>query len=771
MAENTEQLLIEVQIDADEAIKESGKLTSELAELRDETTKLKQAQAEARKEGQTNTDEYKRRSEQIAINEARVKNLSNALNNNQKIIRASTNEVKSEVGAYQQLQNNYALAAQRAKDLSVAYGENSEQARKAVATAKQMSDRLKEVDASVGQNQRNVGNYTGAITSLFGSLGGMPGAFGKVAQGAQGASVGFQALNATNPVGWITILIGIVTSLSAKFMDFAPVADFMADSLAKLNAVFQVLKNNFIDVVTGQKSLSDAFKDTTTQMSAQVAEAERLSEATRDLEDRQEAMGVQQQRYRNEIDKLLLQSRNRTLSEQERIGLINKALKIEENAFRERKKLADDEVRLIQDKLIQQGNLSASEAVRLRVDGLAYARDIENRKNLKDAEIKALATSLENQARLENESIQLREKAMARRDQLTEKAEEQAAKNAENRKAKRLKDQQDEIKAMEVNLRIMQAQTEEISEETAMNVWMTEKEINDRKRAYGLMSQEEYNLALIESEKRYNDTVMGMVEDVTAEMQKFIADDIATQRRMKDEARALELERINTDFQNRLELSRASLDAEAEMQKEALRRKQAEEIASAEKSGADISLINQKYAQAEIDIDAKKNEAKRAAASQLLGFVADAFGKATTAGKIAASAQIAIDTYSGAFSAFTGMVKTFPGPWGLVAGGVASAAVAAGGIKAIADVWKVKEGQKTVSRSSMSAANIPSPPAGSRGINSTIANQSAGPSGVGAVRSGVAAGIAENPIVPVLVTNDLTKAERQRVVVREGAML
>ena len=771
MAENTEQLLIEVGINSDDAIKDAGKLTNEISELREETNKLKQSQSQARKEGQTNTDEYKKRSEQIAINEARVKNLSNALNNNQKIIRASTNEVRSEVGAYQQLQNNYALAAQRAKDLSVAYGENSEQARKAVATAKQMSDRLKEVDTSVGQNQRNVGNYTGAISSLSGSLGQMPGAFGKVASGANVAATGFEGLSATNPVGWIIILVNMVTSLTSTFMDFAPVADFVGNSLAKLGAIFSVLKNNVIGVITGQKSLGEALRDTTGDMAKQIAEAERLAEATRDLEDKQEALNVQQKLYKNEIDKLLLQSRNRTISEEERMKLIDKALEVETNAYNERKKLADDELRLVQDKLIQQGNLSASEAVRLRVDGLAYARDIENRKNLKNEEIKNLARALENQAAIDNESIQLREKAMVRRDKIEEDAENKAAKRLENSRAKRLADQQAQVKQMEMNLRIEQAQTETITEESAMNIWLAEKAINDQKISYGLMTNEEYKLSLIESEKRYNAAIMGMVQDLSDEAQKQIADDVAKQTKNKDDAAAKEIQRINTDFQNRMELSRASLDAEAEMQKQALETKRLAEVEAAEKNGADISLINQKYAEAELEIDRKKNEAKRNAASQLLGFVADAFGKATTAGKIAASAQIAIDSYSGAFAAFTGMVKAFPGPFGFVAGGVAAASIAASGVRAISDVWKVKEGERTVSRPSNSRSGISAPPAGSRGINSTFANQSAGGSTTGAVRSGVAAGLSENPFVPVLVTNDLTRAQRQRVEIRDGAML
>ena len=93
------------------------------------------------------------------------------------------------------------------------------------------------------------------------------------------------------------------------------------------------LKNTVIAVVTGQKSLGEALKGTSEEMKKQTEEAGRLAEAQRDLEDRQEAMTLQQQKYQNEIDKRLLQSKNLTLDERERMKLIDEALQIEAQAF------------------------------------------------------------------------------------------------------------------------------------------------------------------------------------------------------------------------------------------------------------------------------------------------------------------------------------------------------------------------------------------------------------------------------------------------------
>jgi hypothetical protein len=418
-----EKKIIEIKVNDDAAI-------AEIVRLREEVTKLSKA------ENQTAED---KEAAKIATKEY----------NDQ--IRLLQKEVQNSIKTDQQKQGSLQQMKAQLSNLTKEYNNLSKQERESAKgmelqkKIKGLSDELKTNESAIGDNHRKIGDYAGEIGGLFSNLGNLPGAFGKMAQGAQSASVGMKALNATNPVGWITILVGVVANLVGRFMDFAPVADFMENSLAKLNAVFSVLKNNVIGVISGQKSLGDAIRDTTGDMAEQVAEAERLAEATRDLEDRQESMGVQQQKYRNEIDKLLLQSKNRTLDEKSRMKLIDDALALEDKAFKERKKLSDDEVRLIQDKLIQQGNLSASEAVRLRVDGLAYARDIENRKNLKDAEIKALAVALENQARIEGESIQLRERALNRRDAI----EEQSAKNAETRKANQEKENEKREKAAE----------------------------------------------------------------------------------------------------------------------------------------------------------------------------------------------------------------------------------------------------------------------------------------------------------------------------------
>ena len=77
--------------------------------------------------------------------------------------KARVDQIKAEDSAYKQLTLEYRKAAAAAKDLAAQYGVNSKQAKEAAEQANHFATRLKEVDSSVGQNQRHVGSYTESL--------------------------------------------------------------------------------------------------------------------------------------------------------------------------------------------------------------------------------------------------------------------------------------------------------------------------------------------------------------------------------------------------------------------------------------------------------------------------------------------------------------------------------------------------------------------------------------------------------------------------------
>jgi len=70
-------------------------------------------------------------------------------------------------GAYARASAQLLILKRNAKDAAIAYGENSRQAKEAAAAAAALDSRIKSADAAVGDYQRNVGNYSGAVVSGF----------------------------------------------------------------------------------------------------------------------------------------------------------------------------------------------------------------------------------------------------------------------------------------------------------------------------------------------------------------------------------------------------------------------------------------------------------------------------------------------------------------------------------------------------------------------------------------------------------------------------
>jgi hypothetical protein len=96
--------------------------------------------------------------------------------------------------AYKQLSLQYNASARNAKNLAIQYGENSKQAKDAAASANALAERLKMIDASVGQHQRKVGDYVGAVSILSKQLEDVKGKMNQFTQSGNTNSTQFQQL-------------------------------------------------------------------------------------------------------------------------------------------------------------------------------------------------------------------------------------------------------------------------------------------------------------------------------------------------------------------------------------------------------------------------------------------------------------------------------------------------------------------------------------------------------------------------------------------------
>lgn len=157
---------------------------------------------------------------------------------------------KGQVKTYEQLSARYRMAAKSAKDLTVQYGANSKKARAAIKTAKGYNDELKKVDKSLGNHQRNVGNYGNSLNSLGGPIGGV----------INGMKAMAKVIFAT-PLGWLIALIGgAVLALKAFFTGSAEGQERWTKTMNRAKAIVSVFKDELIKIGKAISNFTDRLK-------------------------------------------------------------------------------------------------------------------------------------------------------------------------------------------------------------------------------------------------------------------------------------------------------------------------------------------------------------------------------------------------------------------------------------------------------------------------------------------------------------------------------
>lgn len=275
---------------------------------------------------------------------------------------------------------------------------------------------------------------SGAFGTLRDGLSKLPGPLGGVVNGFGGMVSAMWKFIAT-PVGAaITAVVVSATALYSIFSKFDPVADKVSEKMAGFSGILDVMEDRIIQVFTGARKLSNIFESFADDARTAAEEAMRLKRAEQDLEDQQKFLIVNSEKYKRQIDELILQSKNRTLSEEERIKLIDEALKIEEQAYNEKKNIADKEVELAWGAILRGKQLTDKQKERLNEEGLNYAFYLQKKGKITDEDIERLANSLAKQEQILDESVAIREKALNRQDVLEQAQSDREAKRAEEAK-------------------------------------------------------------------------------------------------------------------------------------------------------------------------------------------------------------------------------------------------------------------------------------------------------------------------------------------------
>lgn len=566
------------------------------------------------------------------------------------------------------------------------------------------------------------------------------------------STIGLKAFTvalASTGIGLIVIALG---ALFSYLKDLDPLLDKIEQGFAAVGAVVRVL---------GSAIASLSFDGLGESMSRAASEAVKLKEAQQDLADLQNTQEVANAKASQQYDELILKSKNRTLTDKERIAFLQKAEQIETENYKQRQGLATAELNQAIKNAEIKGQLSNQEIANLRKNTLAYGTYLLNTGKitsadlelLKKGELGKIAIDAESTKRLEknqNAQDKLFEDAQAKREKDEQKRQELATKENQ-RKLKSLEDSvivfetekhsadeqlkfyiqyyeklnklqggSDKVKnAQEFSSKILEIAKTQIDSEIELQSKLIEskksiseqeqkdllanaeflKQTETKRIENSLLNERDKNLALEEIQK-------GFLENVTTINKTFEE----SEKARKEEQKALDA----LDFEMRLLILEEQGYSELELKKRILEEEHAEKLRLislqldaegnlTKEAAKQKELEDKKYQKATKAIDNETAKTKRAAVA---GIAADAIAAAQSIfgeSKALAVAASLINTYQG-ITAVWAAPSTLPSPFDTAAKIANTAVVAASGFASVKNILKTNKGSSSMDSSAAGGA-------------------------------------------------------------------
>ena len=675
----------------DALIKKSLELSDEKKQLIKQINAEKTALAGIHRNYKDNLLDQTAFEKQSAKSEEAIIALTKQLNNNKVAtsenaaqIKAHTTIVNSEAESVETLRAKLALNKKALNKMSIEQRTNTESGKQMVAQTKEISDKLKELEKAVGDTRRNVGNYAEDIEAATANLGGMTGATGQMIKGMSGGIASIKAFNAAlmaNPFVAIASAILAVISAIGKLMDrnnelAVSVKTILAPIELIITKVLDAVAALFVEIVKVFEWLAEAYIKVYNWLGLISDETVKAIETARGMAQ------VERDIYNAETDLIVVLARQRREMEEQKAILADQT-----KSSKERQAAANEALRISRE--MEAAELKVLEAKYQQIktqNELSYTSDEDRRK-----EQEALAALEEKRAQYLSQRKELTsqvsglEKADTAAAAAADKkrAEDYAkAQKAAAEKAKKAKEDADK-KAAETTKKV-QAEVLKRYEAGITEIQLKIRESNigivDKKKA--LEDQDRLNQAILEKE-RYR-LSQGLITQ-----QEF--DNIRLEQRVAFQEQVSELEKAEADkkkaaaaidLENKRAIEEANITSDFERETLRLEQQRQLEVAAAEKVGADVTLIEAKYAQIREKREKELVNAKLQMTADIAGQISNIMGQESAAGKVFALAQATINTYLGASK-----VIAQNGIWGVAQ----AAIVIAAGLKQVASIAKVKE--------------------------------------------------------------------------------
>lgn len=273
-------------------------------------------------------------------------------------------------------------------------------------------------------------------------------------------------------------------------------------------------------------------------------------------------------------------------------------------------------------------------------------------------------------------------------------------------------DLQEDLDYVQMQLSINEENTDLLNEEARLQAEIIkldgERSIKDEKRRTAIRQaeKEQAEKDKLKAEKDMQDSKDKLTKEIEAykdSMLKLSEDKAKQDQKTKQDKEDLlqwELDRELQNNENLLQIREQNNEYSFNIERARLEAQHKLEVAQAKKTGADINIINAKYAAAQRQIDKAESDAKLMLYADFAGNLATIFGEQTAIGKAAAIAQTAISTYAAAQKAYESLIAVpVVGP--VLAPAAAAAAVVSGlaNVKKIMDIKSGLPGESSVSAS------------------------------------------------------------------------
>lgn len=647
-----------------------------MAALKDEKKQLDEA-GKAYKAGTISQDEYKKAVGDAAKAQIDLKkqllDVNASISDNNREIKTNTTLLNSQEGSVDALRAQLAKNTKELNAMSAATRNNTDEGQKLVTETKEISDKLKDMEKAVGDNRRNVGNYAESIQEAMSSTQGLSGATAAMATSLSGGVNILKVFNATlraNPILAIVSVILVLVSTIEKLMKRN---SEMAANLKAAFAPFEVIFSRILDGITELLGgVAKAFEWITEKVVNLLSSIGLITEETTKAANAAKALTKQELAiYEAETNNLVTLSAMRRELEAQRTIVGDQLKTAEERNLAAQKAIAISkqmekaEIDVLQKKYDQikaQNELSYTSKEDRRAEMQALA-DLQARQ----ADYIGQRKELENQASgIVKTQIAANEAAYKAAEAAKAQAAIKAAQDAENQKRAL---QEATIKQMETAL-------------TALNLSMQAKELENDTIGMKIENEKAYVEESLKLEKYRLEQGLISKQEYANKEAEFNLGIQQLEMQRKEEQDALMREREAMDAANLHELKMAEVTNEFDMRQMQLDAQYAQEMANAEKIGADTALIQAKYEKAKEENTRARVNAELTMTAGLAGQMSSLLGEQSAIGKAFAVVQATINTYLGATKALAS---------GGIFGIAQAAIVIAFGMKQVATIAKQKD--------------------------------------------------------------------------------